>query len=83
MNQATLAVHRLALLTVALTVGALLAPALRAEVDKEMDAKIRATDRPEAPEFEGASAWINTEGKALKVADLKGKVVLLDFWTFG
>ncbi|HYG73759.1 MAG TPA: hypothetical protein VEK08_01900 [Planctomycetota bacterium] len=52
------------------------------EVDKEMDEKIRATDRPDAPELDGGSAWINTE-KPLTIADLKGKVVLMDFWTFG
>lgn len=27
--------------------------------------------------------WINTGGKALTLQDLRGKLVLLDFWTYG
>jgi hypothetical protein len=38
--------------------------------------------RPAAPSFDGAAGWINTD-KPLTIADLKGKIVLLDFWTFG
>src|SRR4029078_9497060 len=39
-------------------------------------------DRPpmKAPELEG-KAWLNTAGP-LKLADLRSKVVLLNFWTF-
>lgn len=33
-----------------------------------------------APDLDGGVAWINT-GKPLTLKDLKGKVVLLDFWT--
>ncbi len=35
-----------------------------------------------APEFSGDKGWLNTE-KPLSIAGLKGKVVLLDFWTYG
>src|SRR5262249_13531347 len=35
-----------------------------------------------APELTGARGWLNTD-KPLSLAALKGKVVLLDFWTYG
>ena len=34
-----------------------------------------------APDFTGISNWLNTD-KPLTMADLKGKVVLVDFWTY-
>jgi DNA-binding beta-propeller fold protein YncE len=35
-----------------------------------------------APEITGGRGWLNTD-KPLSLAALKGKVVLLDFWTYG
>lgn len=35
-----------------------------------------------APEFPTGLDWLNTT-RPLTVQDLRGKVVLLDFWTFG
>jgi thiol-disulfide isomerase/thioredoxin len=37
--------------------------------------------RQPAPELTGGTAWINTAGPLSLKKDLKGKVVLLDFWT--
>ena len=38
---------------------------------------------PRAPDFKGIKLWINTPGGApLSLAKLKGKVVLVDFWTY-
>ncbi|MCI9888491.1 redoxin domain-containing protein [Micrococcales bacterium 31B] len=37
--------------------------------------------RVRASELEGRG-WLNTGGKQLTLADLKGKIVVLDFWTF-
>ncbi|HEX6648567.1 MAG TPA: thioredoxin-like domain-containing protein [Pyrinomonadaceae bacterium] len=38
--------------------------------------------RVRAPEITGGQGWLNTD-KPLSLAALKGKVVLLDFWTYG
>jgi hypothetical protein len=45
--------------------------------------KARAAQLPvegELPSFAGSTAWLNSE--PLTAADLRGKVVLVDFWTY-
>ncbi|MEE1751369.1 NHL domain-containing thioredoxin family protein [Streptomyces sp. SP18CS02] len=38
--------------------------------------------RVRAPELIGKGGWLNTGGKELKLADFRGRVLILDFWTF-
>ena len=40
----------------------------------------QAEQRFNPPELDGGVAWLNT-AKPIKLKDLKGKIVLLDFWT--
>lgn len=35
-----------------------------------------------APEFRGISTWLNTGDMPLSMTELRGKVVLIDFWTY-
>jgi sugar lactone lactonase YvrE/thiol-disulfide isomerase/thioredoxin len=46
------------------------------------DVSARERGRVRAPELEGGRGWLNTGGP-LSLAALRGKVVLLDFWTYG
>jgi thiol-disulfide isomerase/thioredoxin len=52
-----------------------------AEGGDPMAASIKSTYP--APPFPEGLDWINTGGKTLTLADLRGKIVLLDFWTYG
>ncbi len=43
----------------------------------------RLADYGIAPDFKGITAWLNTPGgRPLTMAGLRGKVVLIDFWTY-
>lgn len=35
-----------------------------------------------APDFTGIEQWLNTAGGSLNLAELRGQVVLIDFWTY-
>jgi DNA-binding beta-propeller fold protein YncE len=51
-------------------------------ITKGQDMSAQETTRVRAPEITGGRGWLNTD-KPLSLAALKGKVVLLDFWTYG
>ena len=38
--------------------------------------------RLRAPELIGKGGWLNTGGRSLSLSELRGKIVILDFWTF-
>ena len=42
-----------------------------------------ATPRVRAPAFPPTLDWLNTGGRPLVLEELRGKIVLLDFWTYG
>lgn len=42
-----------------------------------------ATPPVRAPAFPGGLDWLNTGGRALALDALRGRIVLLDFWTYG
>jgi len=86
-NRARPWLRRLFLLIVSVVLGLLVARlfdprAGELAAEDNMEKLVRKEDRPEAPDLTGVTAWINVD-KPLSMAALKGKVVLLDFWTFG
>ncbi len=46
----------------------------------KQEAAVSLPDGPLAPELKN-EVWLNS--KPLTTADLRGKIVLIDFWTFG
>ena len=51
-------------------------------LSKGLEMPVPQGERIRAPELTGDRGWLNTD-KPLSLAALKGKVVLLDFWTYG
>lgn len=70
-----LAVGLVAAVAVLVSVGTSRKPAPQLSAAQDLP-----KDRMKAPEFPDKMDWLNTAGP-IKLADLKGKIVLLDFWT--
>jgi len=47
-----------------------------------LDGHMTVRARVRAPELIGKGGWLNTGGKQPGLADLRGSIVILDFWTF-
>jgi thiol-disulfide isomerase/thioredoxin len=56
-------------------------PGICDEVSRAAPITVAAATQGTAPDFAGISNWFNS--KPLNIADLRGKVVLVDFWTYG
>jgi cytochrome c biogenesis protein CcdA/thiol-disulfide isomerase/thioredoxin len=49
----------------------------------ELDQPVSLSTYGQAPDFTGTQDWFNTPGgSSLSLSDLRGKVVLIDFWTY-
>ena len=68
-----------ALVGIAVT-GAII-PGVCDEAARAVPVATAAANRQTAPDFAGVTNWFNS--KPLGIADLRGKVVLVDFWTYG
>ncbi|WP_339035865.1 thioredoxin family protein [Bradyrhizobium symbiodeficiens] len=56
-------------------------PGICGEAARATPVVVAAASQQTAPDFTGINNWFNS--KPLSLADLRGKVVLVDFWTYG
>src|SRR5919202_3481011 len=82
MSRKSINALRLAALSCCLLLAAFGARAQDSQEKGVDDVTARKEGRVRAPELEGGRGWLNTD-RPLSIAGLRGKVVLLDFWTYG
>jgi DNA-binding beta-propeller fold protein YncE len=74
----------LGIVLILVAVGVFFAPGVippaEAEDDGTAAAEAGEAQPVPAPELDGGTAWLNSAGP-LRLADLKGRIVILDFWT--
>ena len=80
MTRFRIALGALAAAIAAVVVLTVLHPASPPAASSSSGSVFPAAERPAAPDFTGISGWINTT--PLSMAQLRGHVVLIDFWTF-
>jgi len=68
------------LLLTAIFAGAIAVPSAALAQDKSVASFLKLPDEGEMPTLAGATGWLNSP--PLTTAGLRGKVVLIDFWTF-
>lgn len=57
-------------------------PAECARTGVTLNVHMASRARVRAPELTGKGGWLNTGNKDLTLSDLRGRIVVLDFWTF-
>ncbi|WP_439364885.1 redoxin domain-containing protein [Bradyrhizobium sp. DASA03005] len=66
---------------IGITVTGAVIPGICDEAARAAPVVTAAANQQAAPDFAGITNWFNS--KPLSIADLRGKVVLVDFWTYG
>src|SRR3970282_1643106 len=74
---------RFVMIALAALVGlAVLLPAMAQGGGDEVDSPYAGSPQAAAPEFPEGLEWVNVAAP-LTIADLRGKIVIFDFWTYG
>ena len=68
------------LIVLLLTIGVV--PLFSFQMDLRNGSYVNEPQKVRAPELKGDIGWLNTD-EPLSIAGLKGKIILLDFWTYG